>query len=217
MQRIIGSGLSMSIDGYLAGPAQSFEAPLGLGGERLHEWAFATKAMCDLHGMEGGAEGLDNDWARRAVQRVGATVMGRNMFGPVRGPWENEAWRGWWGEDPPFHHPVFVLTHHARPDLVMDGDTTFHFVTEGIDEAIRRARTAAGDLDVRVGGGAQTIRQCLEAGLVDELHLVVVPTLLGSGERLFDGLRDLPAMYECAEFESSSRVGHVLLRRRRSG
>ena len=212
MPRVVGHGLSISLDGYMAGANQSMQHPLGMGGERLHEWAFATRSMRELHGMEGGEAGLDDDWARRSVDGIGATIMGRNMFGPVRGPWPDETWRGWWGDDPPFHHPVFVLTHHARQTLEMAGGTTFTFVTGGIEEALRQARAAAGDLDVRVGGGPATIQQYLEVGLIDELHVVVVPTLLGQGERLFAGsLESLPERYECAEFQASARALHVLL------
>ena len=213
--KVVGHGVTVSLDGYVAGPDQSYEDPLGVGGEGLHEWAMATKVMRQLHGMDGGDEGIDNIWARLSVEGVGATIMGRNMFGPVRGPWDASDWNGWWGDSPPFHHPVFVLTHHPRASIEMDGGTVFHFVTDGIEEALRRARVAAGERDVRVSGGASTIRQYLEAALIDELHLAVVPQLLGSGARLFDGaLGSLPREYECTRFEASDRVCHVLLARR---
>ena len=177
---------AISLDGYGAGPDQSEEHPLGVGGDRLHEWAYGTRAFRQAHGMEGGDEGPDDDVVALGEAGIGATIMGRNMFGPVRGPWGDEQWTGWWGDEPPFHHPVFVLTNHARPPLTMQGGTTFHFVTDGIEAALERAVEAAGGQDVRLGGGAATIRQYLAAGLVDELHVAVVPILLGGGERLFD-------------------------------
>jgi dihydrofolate reductase len=204
----------MSLDGFLAGPSQSREAPLGIGGERLHEWAFATESMRSLHGMEGGERGVDDAWAAQHDRGVGATIMGRNMFGPVRGPWPDDSWRGWWGDEPPFHHPVFVLTHHRRPPLEMSGGTTFHFVSGGIEEALVRAREAAGDADVRIGGGASTVRQYLEAALFDEVHLAIAPILLGSGARLFEALPEIDAHYECLETAQGERALHVLLRRR---
>jgi len=177
--------LTMSLDGYVAGPDQSLEHPLGVGGERLHEWFVRTRAFREAHGGTGGETGPDDDAARESLEGIGATVMGRNMFGPVRGPWDGSAWRGWWGDEPPFRGPVFVLTHHARDPLPMAGGTTFHFVTDGIEAALERARDAAGDRDVAIGGGAATARQYLRAGLVDRLDLHVVPLLLGRGEPLF--------------------------------
>src|SRR5689334_1161812 len=167
----------------MAGPDQDEENPLGVGGQRLHEWAFATRTYRRMFGMEGGEAGLDDRFAAQGDVEIGATIMGRNMFGPVRGPWPDEAWRGWWGENPTFHHPVFVLTHHPRPALTMEGGTTFHFVSDGIESALRQAFAAADGKDVRLGGGAATIQQFLRAGLIDELHLVIVPILLGRGER----------------------------------
>ena len=215
MSLVLASGISISLDGFMAGPRQSHEAPLGVGGERLHDWAWATRSMRELHGMEGGEEGADDAWARRSLEGVGATIMGRNMFGPVRGSWGDGSWRGWWGEDPPFHHPVFVLTHHARPSLDMEGGTTFHFVTGGIEEALERARDVAGELDVRVGGGASTLRQFLAAGLLDQIHLVVTQTLLGGGERLLDPLPESFAEgYACTTFQPTEGVVHVVLERR---
>lgn len=202
--------VSVSLDGYLAGPDQSLENPLGVGAERLHEWMFATRFGRAMIGEEGGSEGLDHERLVRAAAGIGATVMGRNMFGPVRGPWPDEAWTGWWGDTPPYHHPVFVLTHHARPSLEMKGGTVFHFVTDGPLAALERAVDAAGGQDVRIGGGAATIQQYLRAGLVDELHMAVVPVLLGAGERL---LSNVPDTYRCVELVSSPSVAHVVLAR----
>lgn len=207
--------LAMSVDGYVAGPDQSLDRPLGVGGERLHDWAFATRSFHRMHGTPGGEEGIDDDWVARGDDGIGATIMGRNMFGPVRGPWPDGAWKGWWGDDPPFRHPVFVLTHHPRAPVVMKGGTTFHFVTDGIEAALDRAIDAAGGLDVRIGGGASTVQQYLQAGLIDELHVAVVPILLGAGERLFEHLaRDLPSRYERAGFAGSNAVAHVRFVRR---
>lgn len=215
MARVRVTSFSVSLDGYGAGPDQSEDHPLGVGGGNLHEWAFATSTIRQQFGMEGGDQGLDDEWIRRGDAGIGATIMGRNMFGPIRGDWPDEQWKGWWGDDPPFHHPVFVLTHHARPSVQMLGGTTFHFVTGGIREALERAMQAAEGRDVRIGGGAATIRQYLDADLIDDLHMVIVPVLLGGGERLFDGVaRDLPDRYQCAEFVSSPAVTHVRLSRR---
>ncbi len=190
---------SMSLDGFGAGPAQSRQDPLGVDGERLHDWIFADDAT-----------GTDLRFRARGEDGIGATIMGRNMFGPVRGDWGDEDWRGWWGEDPPFHHDVFVLTHFPRPPVPMAGGTTFHFVTEGIEAALERATQAAGGADVRLGGGVSTVHEYLRAGLLDEMHVVVVPVLLRSGERLFDGT---PAGWRCVEFSPSASVTHVRLRR----
>lgn len=181
--------ISISLDGYVAGPEQSAEDPLGKGGMRLHEWVVATRSWREQHGMSGGERGVDDDIARTMFDGVGAYVMGRNMFGPGRGAWDLE-WRGWWGDEPPYHAPVFVLTHHEREPLRMRGGTTFTFVTGGVDDALAQARAAAGDGDVHVSGGAQTIQQHLAAGLLDELTLHVAPVILGAGERLFDGVGD---------------------------
>jgi dihydrofolate reductase len=203
---------AISLDGYAAGPHQSVDNPLGVGGTRLHEWAFATAAFQRQHGGTGGAEGVDNDFIARGDDGIGATIMGRNMFGPVRGPWTRE-WTGWWGENPPFHHPVFVLTHHAHPPITMQGGTTFHFITDGIEAAREQALAAADGQHVRLGGGASTIQQYLRAGLVDELHLAVVPILLGDGEPLFAPLAGAPLGYECVELVGSPAVAHIRLRR----
>jgi len=200
--------MSMSLDGYVAGPRQSLEHPLGEGGTALHEWAFATRALRATHGMDGGETGLDDDIAGSWNTNVGATIMGRNMFGPVRGPWGDSTWAGWWGDDPPYHNPVFVLTHYPRDPLRMQGGTTFHFVTDGFEAALERALDAANGLDVSVGGGADTARQYLRAGLVDELRVHVAPVILGAGERLFDDLDGAPAGYECAALVSSPAAAH---------
>jgi dihydrofolate reductase len=204
--------LAMSLDGYVAGPDQSIDHPLGVGGSRLHEWAFATKSFRKMHGGDGGDggdEGLDDQFIARGDAGIGATIMGRNMFGPIRGPWGSDEWTGWWGEDPPYHHPVFVLTHHAHPSITMEGGTTFHFVDDGIEAALARAFDAAGGDDVRLGGGASTVQQYLRARLIDDLHIAVVPILLGSGARLFDHLDGGPDGYECTELVASPSVAHV--------
>ena len=184
--------ISMSLDGFVAGPEQSVKDPLGVGGMRLHEWVFALAAFREMHGMEGGEVNESTPVVEESVANIGATVMGRNMFGGHPGPWSAEKpWDGWWGPNPPFHHPVFVLTHHARSSLQMEGGTTFHFVTDGIESALEQAKAAAGGKDVAVGGGAKAVQQYLRAGVVDEMEINLVPTLLGSGERLFDGVSDL--------------------------
>jgi dihydrofolate reductase len=201
--------MTMSLDGYVAGPDQTLENPLGVGGMKLHEWLLATRTFHEDHGTgDGGETGLDDDRAARWNENVGATIMGRNMFGPIRGRWGEEAWNGWWGDDPPYHNPVFVLTHHAREPIEMDGGTTFHFVTDGIEAALERARAAAGDKDVSIGGGASTIQQYLRAGLVDQMALDVVPVLLGGGERLLDNVEGALQVFECVELVSSPRVAH---------
>ena len=210
--------LSISLDGYAAGPSQGLENPLGEGGESLHDWAFAQRHFRAVHNLEGGDEGVDDRWAAREAENggIGATIMGRNMFGPIRGEWPGDTWKGWWGHDPPFHHPVFVLTHHARDPIPMQGGTTFHFVTEGIEAALERATEAANGMDVRLGGGAATIREYLRAGLVDEMHVALVPTLLGSGERIFDGLgADFLRRYEIAEFAGTALAAHARIVRKR--
>jgi dihydrofolate reductase len=205
--------LSMSLDGYVAGPSPSQDDPLGVGGEALHEWIFHTKAGNQMHGADGGEEGVDNDFVAQGDAGIGATIMGRNMFGPTREDWGGDDWKGWWGDDPPFHHQVFVLTHHPRESIPMQGGTTFHFVTDGIEAALERAFEAADGEDVRLGGGAATVQQYLRAGLIDDMHLVIVPVLLGGGARLFDNLGGGPAGYECLELVSSPSVAHVRLAR----
>ena len=206
---------AMSTDGYVAGPDQSVDDPLGVGGRGLHDWVFETRAGRRMIGTDGGETGVDNDFIEQGVTGIGATVMGRNMFGPIRGPWGDSDWTGWWGDEPPYHHPVFVLTHHQHPPIEMQGGTTFYFVDDGIESALEQAFAAADGDDVRLGGGASTVQQYLRAGLVDELHLVVVPVLLGSGERLFDNLDGGPDGYECTEFVGSASVAHVRFSRTR--
>jgi dihydrofolate reductase len=215
MSRLIVACFGVSLDGFGAGPDQGLDNPLGVGGGDIMKWAIATKTFRD-HGFaeSSGTTGIDDDFAARSFRNIGAWIMGRNMFGPVRGPWLNDEWKGWWGDDPVYHCPVFVLTHHPRADLVMEGGTTFHFVTDGIESALARARDAAGGKDVRLGGGAATIRQYLTAGLVDELHLAIAPVLLGRGEPLLSGL-DLPKLgYRCAEYAPSARAAHMVIRKR---
>ncbi|UTH72779.1 dihydrofolate reductase family protein [Chromobacterium sp. IIBBL 290-4] len=203
--------LSLSLDGFAAGPDQNLEQPLGKGGLALHQWAFATAAFQKMHGGKGGETGIDNQFIEQGFDKVGAWIIGRNMFGPLRGPWMDESWRGWWGEEPPYHVPVFVLTHHPRPPLRMLGGTTFHFVADGIAAALEQARQAAHGQDIRLGGGADTIRQYLRAGLVDELHLAIAPALLGAGEPLLAGL-DLPELgYRCSSSVSGERAAHFIL------
>ena len=214
MSKLRVASFSVSIDGYAAGPRQGLDNPLGVGGETLHEWAFTTRTFQKIHGGEGGTTGPDDDFAARSFENLGAWIMGRNMFGPVRGPWPDESWKGWWGANPPYHTPVFVLTHHARAPIEMEGGTTFHFVTEGIHAALERARAAARDRDVRLGGGVTTIQQYLRAGLVDEMHLAVAPTLLGAGELLLAGI-DLPALgFRCSEHLATPNAMHVVLTKR---
>lgn len=193
MSRIKVLAFTVSADGYGAGPSQSLEHPLGVGGEHLHGWFRPTETFRRMTGGEGGSTGPDDQFARDSFAHIGAWIMGRHMFGPVRGPWPDESWRGWWGEEPPYHVPVFVLTHHARPPLEMKGGTVFHFVTGGLDEALARAREAAQGRDIRIGGGVSTVRQFLQAGLVDEMHLAISPVALGRGENLLAGI-DLPAL-----------------------
>jgi len=205
---------ALSLDGYGAGPDQSLEHPLGVGGPEMMQWFFPTRFWRRMQGQDGGETGVDNDMAEQGFAGIGAWILGRNMFGPVRGPWPDDEWKGWWGAEPPYHTPVFVLTHHARAPLAMAGGTTFHFVTGGIDEALARARAAAGERDVRLGGGVATVRQYLRAGLVDDLHLALRPVLLGRGEHLLRDL-DLPALgYECVRSVAGERATHVFLRRR---
>jgi len=202
---------SISVDGYGAGPDQGLDNPLGRGGEELHNWFVPTRSFQRQSGREGGTGGIDEDFAARATVGVGACILGRNMFGPVRGPWPDENWRGWWGDNPPYHCPAFVLTHHPRAPLEMEGGTVFHFVTGGIREALDRARDAAGDKDVRIGGGAATVRQYLEADLIDQMHIAISPMLLGSGEPLFAGL-DLPAHgFVVTEHAASEQAMHIVM------
>jgi dihydrofolate reductase len=202
---------SISLDGYGAGPDQSLENPLGFGGKQLHEWFFPTDTIQKMFGSGSGTTGIDNDFAIRSMANVGAWILGRNMFSPTRGSWADGTWKGWWGDNPPYHVPVFVLTHHDRKPLEMEGGTTFHFVTGGIHEALKLAKDAAGAKDVRIGGGAATIRQYLQEGLIDEMHLAISPVLLGSGENLLQGI-DLPKLgYSCTEHVATEKATHVVL------
>lgn len=214
MSRLRVNSFSISLDGYGAGPEQSLDEPLGIGGEALHDWIVPTRTFQRMSGKDGGTTGVDDDFAAAGLANLGAWILGRNMFGPVRGPWPDESWRGWWGENPPYHVPVFVLTNYARPPLEMEGGTVFHFVTDGIEAALDRAKEAAKGRDVRIGGGAATIRQFLTAGLVDEMHVAVAPILLGGGEPLFAGI-DLPRLgYEVSRHVCSEKATHVVLTRR---
>jgi dihydrofolate reductase len=214
MGKVVVRAFAISIDGFGAGPRQDLQNPLGVGGKALHEWFFPTRTFQQVHGGGDGTTGTDDDFARRSFDNLGAWILGRNMFGPVRGAWPDEEWKGWWGDEPPYHVPVFVLTHHARPPLEMKGGTTFHFVTGGPGEALHLARKAAGEKDVRVGGGVATVRQYLQAGDIDEMHLVISPTPLGSGESLLAGI-DLKALgFECTERAGTENALHVVLARR---
>lgn len=214
MTRVRVESFTISIDGYGAGPDQDMNNPLGVGGQDLHQWFIPTRTFQRTHGAGDGTTGVDDDFAARGFNNVGAWILGRNMFGPIRGPWSDLQWKGWWGDNPPYHVPVFVLTHHARPSIQMEGGTTFHFVTGGIHDALDRAREAANGMDVRIGGGPDVIRQYLQAALIDELHIAISPILLGRGERLFDKA-DMRALgYECVEFVGSDKATHVVLRRR---
>lgn len=214
MAKLRVNAFSLSLDGFGAGPNQDLQNPLGVGAMAVHDWVFPTRTFRQMHGQDGGETGVDDDFAARGFAGIGAWILGRNMFGPVRGPWTDGAWRGWWGDNPPYHTQVFVLTHHPRAPLEMEGGTTFHFVTDGIHAALERATAAAGGLDVRVGGGVATIRQYLTLGLIDELHLAVSPVLLGSGEALLAGI-DLPKLgYRLVEHVQTTRTTHVVLARK---
>jgi dihydrofolate reductase len=214
MSKLRVESFTISIDGFGAGPDQDIHNPLGVGGASLHGWAFPTRTFQQkLFGSDSGETGLDDTYAARGFQNIGAWILGRNMYGPVRGPWPDESWRGWWGDNPVYHVPVFVLTNHPRPPLVMDGGTTFYFVTEGASVALERAREAAGGKDVRVGGGANVIQQYLRHRLIDEMHIAISPVLLGAGERLFDGVNLLALGYACVKHEASARATHLVLSR----
>lgn len=219
MPKVRVSCFAISVDGFGAGADQGLEHPLGIGGTALHDWAFATRTFqrAVLGQPDAGETGVDDDFVARGFAGVGAWILGRNMFGPVRGPWLDTEWRGWWGNEPPYHCHVFVLTHYERPSITMAGGTVFHFVTEGIVAALERARGCAGSRDVRIGGGAETIRQYLRAGLIDEMHLAIAPVLLGSGESLLAGI-NLPALgFQCVEHAATARAQHVVLRRAPNG
>jgi len=221
MSRLRVNAFGISLDGYGAGPDQGLDNPMGVGGMALHQWVLGTKTFQRIHadfagsliGDAPGREGVDDDFARRGFENLGAWIMGRNMFGPMRGPWSDDGWKGWWGKNPPYHVPVFVLTHHARAPIAMEGGTTFHFVTDGIQAALERAREAARGRDVRLGGGVATVRQYLAAGLVDEIHLAMAHALLGRGEHLFAGLDLVRLGYRCTEHAATDDATHVVLTR----
>jgi len=214
MSKLRVQSFAISIDGYGAGPDQGLQTPLGVRGPELMEWFFPTRTWRRMHGQDDGETGVDDGIAEQGLSGIGAWILGRNMFGPVRGPWPDENWKGWWGDEPPYHTPVFVLTHHPRAPLPMAGGTVFHFVTEGIHVALERATAAAGGRDIRLGGGVATIRQFLRAALIDELHLAIRPVLLGNGENLLSGI-DMHALgYECSKYVAGERAAHVFLRKR---
>jgi dihydrofolate reductase len=215
MSKLRVHGFSLSVDGYGAGPNQDLANPIGVGGMALHQWVFATRTFHQMTGREGGEAGVDDDFMARGFANIGASILGRNMFGPVRGPWPDDSWRGWWGDNPPFHSPVFVLTNHPRPPITMKGGTTFHFIADGIHSALKQATAAANGQDVRLGGGVATIRQYLRAGLVDEMHLAIVPALMGSGESLFSGLDVVSLGYQCTAHTSTANATHIVVTRAR--
>jgi dihydrofolate reductase len=206
---------SISLDGYGAGHSQDMHNPLGIGGMALHQWFFETSTFQKMVGKNGGTTGVDDDFAARAFKNVGAWILGRNMFGPVRGPWSDDNWKGWWGTNPPYHTPVFILTHHARASIEMDGGTTFHFVTDGIHSALKRAAEAAKGRDVRLGGGVSAVRQYLEVALVDEIHLAITAVVLGAGEHLLSGINLQKLGYRCVEHVPSLNATHVVLKKRK--
>ena len=212
MPKVRVASFSLSLDGYGAGPRQSEENPLGVGGPELHNWVYPTRTFQAMSGKQ-GASGIDDDYARRGMENNGAWILGRNMFGPVRGDWPDERWKGWWGKNPPYHVPVFVLTHYPRRPLEMEGGTTFHFVTGGIEEALKRAREAAGSKDIRIGGGVETIRQYLQARLIDEMHLAIAPAILGSGENLLEGIDLLALGYRVIAHATTELAMHVVIAR----
>ncbi|TIO11248.1 dihydrofolate reductase family protein [Mesorhizobium sp.] len=211
MTKLRVGNFSLSLDGYGAGPDQSPDNPLGVGGEALHDWFIPTRTFQRVHGKKDGTAGVDDEFAARAHRNVGAWIMGRNMFGPIRGSWPDENWKGWWGDNPPFHCPVFVLTHHERAPITMEGGTTFHFVTDGIEAALERTVQAANGKDVLIGGGVATVRQYLRAGLIDEMHLAISPLLLGSGEHLFADIDTTSLGYRCTDHVPTHNATHVVL------
>jgi len=211
MGKVKVAAFSVSLDGYGAGPDQSRENPLGRRGEELHEWIFPTRMFQKIYGKGEGTEETDNEFAERSFENLGAWIMGRNMFGPIRGPWQNDEWKGWWGENPPYHVPIFVLTHHPKEPLIMKGETVFHFVTDGIESALEKARRAANGKDIRIGGGASTIRQFLQAGYIDEIHLAFSPVFLGSGEHLFDGIDLAKLGFRLTQTAYGKNAIHVIL------
>jgi len=211
MGKVKVAAFSVSLDGYGAGPDQSRENPLGRRGEELHEWIFPTRMFQKIYGKGEGTEETDNEFAERSFENLGAWIMGRNMFGPIRGPWQNDEWKGWWGENPPYHVPIFVLTHHPKEPLIMKGETVFHFVTDGIESALEKARRAANGKDIRIGGGASTIRQFLKGGYIDEIHLAFSPVFLGSGEHLFDGIDLAKLGFRLTQTAYGKNAVHVIL------
>jgi dihydrofolate reductase len=211
MPKLRVQSFSLSLDGYGAGPDQDLQNPLGVGGMALHQWAFATRTFQRMFGRDGGATGVDDDFAARGFHNIGAWILGRNMFGPIRGPWPDDSWKGWWGDTPPYHVPVFVLTHHPRASIAMNGGTTFHFVTDGIQAALERATAAAAGKDIRLGGGVAAIRQYLRAGLIDEMHLAISPVLLGRGEHLFADIDAAALGYRCTEHVPTPAATHVVI------
>lgn len=211
MGKVRVASFSVSIDGYGAGPRQGVQNPLGVRGLELHNWFFPTNAFKQMTGKNGGTTGVDNDMAARSLENVGAWILGRNMFAPVRGPWPDDSWKGWWGEEPPYHTPVFVLTHHARAPLEMNGGTTFYFVTDGVESALKQAKEAANSKDVRIGGGVATIRQYLVAGAIDEMHLAVSPVLLGEGENLFADINLHEMGFKVERTVAGENATHVVL------
>src|SRR5579859_276670 len=214
MSKLRVHNFAISVDGYGAGPSQSLDKPLGVGGQRLHEWVFATRFGRRMIGQEGGEEGIDERFLVAGDTGIGATIIGRNMFGPIRGPWPDEEWRGWWGDEPPHHVPTFVLTHHARAPLAMEGGTTFYFVTDGIESALKQAKDASGGKDVRIGGGVSVLRQYVAAGAIDELHLAVSPVLLGEGENLFAGIDLHQLGFTNVRSVAGENATHVLIKKR---
>ncbi len=213
MSKVKVCAFTVSIEGFGAGPDQSLEQPMGVGGESLHPWMLHTRTFQQIIGKSGGTEDVDDQFAKRSFENLGAWIMGRNMFGPVRGEWPDESWKGWWGDNPPYHVPVFVLTHHARKPLEMQGNTTFYFVTGGIHEALERAKDAARGKDIRIGGGVSTVRQYLQADAIDEMHIAISPTLLGRGESLFAGIDLNAAGFRCTEQVATDKALHVVLTR----
>jgi dihydrofolate reductase len=211
MPKLRVNAFAISLDGFAAGPNQSLENPLGVGGQGVFQWFFPTHTFQKMQGKEGGSTGPDDDLAARGFENVGAWILGRNMFGPIRGPWPDESWKGWWGETPPYHTDVFVLTHHARNAIPMAGGTTFHFITDGIHTALARAWASAKGKDVRVGGGVATIQQYLRAGLIDEIHVAISPVILGSGENLFAGIDLLKLGYKCTSHVPTEKATHIIL------
>ncbi|MEI9980010.1 MAG: dihydrofolate reductase family protein [Edaphobacter sp.] len=213
MAKVRVAAFSISLDGFGAGPSQDLNNPLGVRGLELHQWFFNTEAFKKMHGQTGGTHGIDNDFGLQSFENIGAWILGRNMFGPVRGPWEGDSWKGWWGDDPPYHKPVFVLTHHARPPLTMEGGTTFHFVTEGPDAALQQAKEAASGKDVRIGGGVSVIRQYLLADQIDEMHLAISPVLLGEGEHLFSGINLHKLGFAPVRTVPGENATHILIKK----